>query len=69
MHLMDEGVEHALEQRSNPWGAAREQALLAALRVLVTALQTDSWLLQELRQLPTSGLSHPDLNSFVLQSV
>lgn len=55
MHLVDEGVEHALEERSKPWGAAREGALLAALRVLVTALQTDTWLLQELRQYPKSG--------------
>lgn len=55
MHLVDEGVEHALEERSRPWGRAREGALLAALRVLVTALQTDGWLLQELRQYPKSG--------------
>ena len=55
MHLVDEGIEHALEERSKPWGVAREGALLAALRVLVTALQTDGWLLQELRQHPKSG--------------
>ena len=55
MHLVDEGVEHALEERGRPWGLAREGALLAALRVLVTALQTDGWLLQELRQYPKSG--------------
>lgn len=55
MHLVDEGIEHALEERSKPWGIAREGALLAALRVLVTALQTDGWLLQELRQYPKSG--------------
>lgn len=55
LHLADEGIEHSLEERSKPWGAAREGALLAALRVLVTALQTDGWLLQELRQFPKSG--------------
>ena len=55
MHLVDEGIEHALEERSKPWGIAREGALLAALRVLLTALQTDGWLLQELRQYPKSG--------------
>lgn len=58
LHLVDEGIEHALEERSKPWGVAREGALLAALRVLVTALQTDSWLLQELRQHPKSGKHH-----------
>ena len=55
MHLVDDGIEHALEERSKPWGVAREGALLAALRVLVTALQTDGWLLQELRHHPKSG--------------
>jgi len=56
MHLADEGVEHLLEERTKPSGLAREATLLASLRVLVTALQTDVWLLQELRQSPSTGM-------------
>ncbi|DBA92469.1 TPA: hypothetical protein ACH3X1_002702 [Trebouxia sp. C0004] len=55
MQLADEGVEHLLEGRGKPAGAAREATLLGSLRVLVTALQTDVWLLQELRQVPSTG--------------
>ncbi|KAL0044481.1 hypothetical protein WJX82_009054 [Trebouxia sp. C0006] len=55
MQLADEGVEHLLEGRSKPAGAAREATVLGSLRVLVTALQTDVWLLQELRQVPSTG--------------
>ena len=57
MQLIDEGVEHLVEERSKPAGLAREATLLAALHVLVTALQTDVWLLQELRQFPSTGTS------------
>ena len=55
MHLVDEGRERLTEERSKPAGKAREATLLAALRVLVTALQTDAWLLQELRHFPSTG--------------
>ena len=55
MQLADEGVEHLVVGRSKPAGAAREATLLGSLRVLVTALQTDVWLLQELRQVPSTG--------------
>ena len=58
MQLADEGVEHLLEGRSKPAGAAREATLLGSLRVLVAALQTDVWLLQELRQVPSTGEKH-----------
>ncbi len=58
MQLADEGVEHLLEGRSKPAGAAREATVLGSLRVLVTALQTDVWLLQELRQVPSTGEQH-----------
>ncbi len=58
MQLADEGVEHLLEGRSKPSGVAREATLLGSLRVLVTALQTDVWLLQELRQVPSTGEKH-----------
>ena len=57
MHLVDEGLERLFEERSKPAGKARESTLLAALRVLVTALQTDAWLLQELRHFPSTGQS------------
>ena len=57
MQLADEGLEHLLEERSKPAGVAREATLLASLRVLVTALQTDVWLLQELRQVPNTGVT------------
>ena len=65
MQLIDEGVEHLVEERSKPAGLAREATLLAALHVLVTALQTDVWLLQELRQFPSTGTA---LCQFINQS-
>ena len=58
MHLADEGVEHLLEGRGKPAGGAREATLLGSLRVLVIALQIDVWLLQELRQVPSTGEKH-----------
>lgn len=54
-HLLDEGVEKLAEARSSVEGAAHEQTLLAGLQFLNTAFATDAWLLQELRQHPSTG--------------
>ena len=44
-----------LEARGSPAGAAQEKTLLSALQFLNTGLETDLWLLQELRQHPATG--------------
>ena len=54
-HLIEEGVAKLLEARGSPAGAAQEKTLLSALQFLYTALETDVWLLQELRQHPATG--------------
>ena len=54
-HLIEEGVAKLLEARGSPAGAAQEKTLLSALHFLNTALETDLWLLQELRQHPATG--------------
>ena len=54
-HLVDEGVGKLVQARNTGNGAAHEQTLLAGLRFLNTAFATDAWLLQELRQHPSTG--------------
>lgn len=68
-HLIEEGVTKLLEARGSPAGAAHEATLLAALRLLSTALETDLWLLQELRQHPATGKSWPTFTRTLLVAV
>ena len=54
-HLIEEGVTKLLDARGVLAGAAHQNTLLAGLRLLNIALETDVWLLQELRQHPAIG--------------
>lgn len=62
------GVDALLaERRDAPWGAAKEAAALAALRLLRLALERDGAAVAALRRAPQAGAArwarpHPNLN-------